>query len=98
MSALLFRSFCHQEKLFLNKTPWSSLLTANSRFLSNASDKGGETNRLNDEIPFNSYKEKSESLDHFTKSLVVVKKEKDYTLPHPIWTKEETENVSVNHR
>jgi len=98
MSALLFRSFCHQEKIFLNKTAWSTLLTARSRFLSNASDNGGETNRLDDEIPFKLYKEKSESLDHFTKSVVVVKKEKDYTLPHPIWTKEETENVIVNHR
>ena len=114
MSALLFRSFCHQEKLFLSKTPWSALVSTNSRYLSNSLDKDGEINRLNEENPFKSYKEKSESLDHFNQSLVVVKwvknspnfeltiilprQEKDYTLPHPIWTKEETENVSINHR
>jgi len=98
MSALLFRSFCHQEKFFLSKTPWSALVSTNSRYLSNSLDKDGEINRLNEENPFKSYKEKSESLDHFNQSLVVVKQEKDYTLPHPIWTKEETENVSINHR
>jgi len=38
--------------------------------------------------------------NHFTKSLTVVERveEKDYTLPHPIWTKQETEDVSIEHR
>lgn len=48
---------------------------------------------------------KSVSLDHFTKALTVVtdKKEEEeklrsYTLPHPIWSKEEVEDVAINHR
>jgi len=78
----------------------------NSRFFSDQSENqsekfksdGTETNRLDN--AFKAVKEKSGSLDHFNKSLVVVKQEEDcdYTLPHPIWTKEETENVTINHR
>jgi len=57
-------------------------------------------NRLKEPEPYKNYAKQSETLKHFanTGSLVVVKKEEDYTLPHPIWSREEAEGVEVTHR
>ena len=57
-------------------------------------------NRLKEPEPFVNYAKQSENLKHFANAgaLVVVKKEEEYTLPHPIWSKEEAEEVEVTHR
>ena len=56
-------------------------------------------NRLKEPEPFKNYAKHSENLKHFANgALVVVKKEEEYTLPHPIWSKEEAEEVEVTHR
>eukprot|EP00091_Calanus_sinicus_P014820 TRINITY_DN32508_c0_g1_i2.p1 TRINITY_DN32508_c0_g1~~TRINITY_DN32508_c0_g1_i2.p1 ORF type:complete len:236 (-),score=48.42 TRINITY_DN32508_c0_g1_i2:158-865(-) len=56
-------------------------------------------NRLKEPAPFVNYAKQSENLKHFANgALVVVKKEEEYTLPHPIWSKEEAEEVEVTHR
>ena len=56
--------------------------------------------RLKEKEPFINYAKQSENLKHFanTEALVVVKKEEEYTLPHPIWSKSEAEEVEVTHR
>jgi len=58
------------------------------------------TNRLKCPQPFMNYSKQCENLKHFSNSssLVVVRKEEDYTLPHPIWTNEEMDQVEVTHR
>jgi len=102
MTAVLFRLISHREKYLVPKTTWKTLFsTSGSRLISNKDpDRSTRTNRLKDEIPFESVKIKSGSLDHFTKALTVKedKSEKSYTLPHPIWSKEEVDEVSINHR
>jgi hypothetical protein len=57
-------------------------------------------NRLKEPEPFINYAKQSENLKHFAnaEALVVIKKEEEYTLPHPIWSKEEAEEVEVTHR
>ena len=57
-------------------------------------------NRLKEPEPFVNYAKQSENLKHFANAgaLVAVKKEEEYTLPHPIWSKEEAEEVEVTHR
>ena len=62
-----------------------------------------KVNRLKEPEPYVNYAKQSETLKHFANtsgsSLVVLKKdEEQYTLPHPIWTKEEAEGVEVTHR
>jgi len=50
-------------------------------------------------VESNKQKEKQkESLDDFTKSIVEKLQAGDYTLPHPIWSKKETEDVTLSHR
>jgi len=67
------------------------LSTSNSRCLS--TDPPGSS------VESNKDKDKQkESLDDFTKSIVEKLKAGDYTLPHPIWSKKETEDVTLNHR
>jgi hypothetical protein len=55
-------------------------------------------NRLKEPEPFVNYAKQSENLKHFANGALVVKKEEEYTLPHPIWSKEEAEDVEVTHR
>jgi len=60
-------------------------------------------NRLKEPEPYVNYAKQSETLKHFANtsgsSLVVLKKDEEpYTLPHPIWSKEEAEGVEVTHR
>jgi len=49
--------------------------------------------KLSVKEPFQQYAEKAENLNHFTGRRI-----EDYTLPHPIWSKQETEDVEINHR
>ena len=57
-------------------------------------------NRLKNTEPYINYVKQSENLKHFanTGALVVLKKDEEYTLPHPIWSKGEAEEVEVTHR
>jgi len=59
-----------------------------------------ETNRLEKDEPFKNFVENSEDLKHFTRSTSseTVTASEDYTMPHPIWTKQESEGVEVTHR
>ena len=59
-----------------------------------------ETNRLEKDEPFKNFVENSEDLKHFTRSTSpeTVTASEDYTMPHPIWSKQESEGVEVTHR
>ena len=59
-----------------------------------------ETNRLEKDEPFKNFVENSEDLKHFTRSTSPenVTTSEDYTMPHPIWTKQESEGVEITHR
>merc|ERR1712107_764997 len=46
--------------------------------------------KLSVKEPFQQYAEKAENLNHFTGRRI-----EDYTLPHPIWSKQETEEVQL---
>ena len=62
--------------------------------------KDEETNRLEKDEPFKNFVENSEDLKHFTRSTSpdAVTASEDYTMPHPIWSKQESEGVEVTHR
>jgi len=65
--------------------------------------QNSRVNRLREPEPYVNYAKQSETLKHFANtsgsSLVVLKKDEEpYTLPHPIWSKEEAEGVEVTHR
>ena len=59
-----------------------------------------ETNRLEKDEPFKNFVENSEDLKHFTRSTSpeTVTTSEDYTMPHPIWSEQESEGVVVTHR
>ena len=56
--------------------------------------------RLKKDEPFKTFVENSEDLKHFTRSTdpEAVTASEDYTMPHPIWSKQELEGVEVTHR
>ena len=78
------------------------LSTSCLKYSSNSFDTKVENktiNRLKEPEPFVNYAKQSENLKHFANAgALVVKKEEEYTLPHPIWSKEEAEEVEVTHR
>ena len=57
-------------------------------------------NRLREPEPFKNYAKQSENLKHFadTEALAAAENDNEYTLPHPIWSKEEAQGVEVTHR
>ena len=59
-----------------------------------------DTNRLEKDEPFKNFVENSEDLKHFARSTSpeTVTASEDYTMPHPIWTKQESEGVEITHR
>ena len=59
-----------------------------------------ETNRLEKDEPFKNFVENSEDLKHFTRSTSpeTLTASEDYTMPHPIWSEQESEGVEVTHR
>lgn len=64
-------------------------------------DTDGLGNKLKEGVPFKSYVKNSENLDHFTQSQSPRSTESSddsYMMPHPIWSKEETENIQITHR
>lgn len=59
-----------------------------------------ETNRLEKDEPFKNFVENSGDLKHFTRSTSpeTLTTSEDYTMPHPIWSEQESEGVVVTHR
>ena len=59
-----------------------------------------KTNRLEKDEPFKNFVENSEDLQHFTRSASpeAAATSEDYTMPHPIWSKQESEGVEITHR
>ena len=55
-------------------------------------------NRLTKDEPFKSYAKSSGNLEHFIRPGDTGSLNKDYTMPHPIWSEEETEGVQITHR
>lgn len=62
-------------------------------------------NRLLEDAPFKAYQQKGHQLEHFAQTesageLVPSDRQevKEYTLPHPIWSHDEVESVTVTHR
>jgi len=92
MSAVIRLLYHHQRSFLGLKRPWAHALvaTSNSRCLSTDPGSSAESNKQNEK--------KRESLDEFTKSIVEKLEAGDYTLPHPIWSKQETEDVTIKHR
>ena len=101
--ALLFDNSClksiiRSQVLFKARVSTSSL-NYNQKTFDEQIEKQ-TLNRLKEQEPFINYAKQCENLKHFANNgeLVVVKKEEDYTLPHPIWSKYEAEEVEVTHR
>jgi len=75
----------------LIQSPSSKFLLSTSSF--NPQSKEPKENRLEEEKPFKTFKESSDALQHF-----IEPKRENYTLPHPIWTKQETLGIEITHR
>lgn len=93
MGSLVRQVILQQKKPWLQLCLGRSQLSTTSVILSS---------RLVDDEVVKSYSKRSEKLEHFSKTdsmIVAVKEgEKDYTLAHPIWTKEECEQAGPTHR
>eukprot|EP00092_Neocalanus_flemingeri_P028770 GFUD01031234.1.p1 GENE.GFUD01031234.1~~GFUD01031234.1.p1 ORF type:complete len:327 (+),score=76.37 GFUD01031234.1:365-1345(+) len=102
-TALLFDNNCLNSLIRLQCVSKARVSTSCWKYNSKTFDEKVENqtiNRLKEPEPFKNYAKQSENLNHFanTGALVVVKKEEEYTLPHPIWSKGEAEEVEVTHR
>ena len=60
---------------------------------------GQDINRLERDEPFKNFVESSEDLKHFTRAASPeAAGSEDYTMPHPIWSRQESEGVQITHR
>ena len=103
MAYLLRQSLADTGCLGLRSIMRARLSTSSFKYSDSSFDAKVENNtrnRLKEPEPFKNYAKHSENLKHFANvgELVVAKKEEEYTLPHPIWSKEEAEGVEVTHR
>ena len=71
-------------RILCQRTPRWNTLPSTTRYLSSDPAPGGEGTNVRK--------------DDFTQSLLEKLQKGDYTLHHPIWTKQETEDVTVKHK